>query len=305
MVSYIASNTMSGSHSHAREASPERERAMIDRRTFFSASLGLAATATLAACDEESSEESADEELTVLTVAASPIPHAKILTEFVQPLLAEQGIDLKVSKFTDYVQPNEVVWNNEIDANYFQHSNYLHNYNAENNEELVAVAKIHYEPFGIYAGKSNDLANIADGAEIAIPNDTANEARALLLLQANGIIALSNPEDLSVTPSDIVENPHNVTFREVEAADTPHVLEDVDFAAINGNYALEAGLHSSDALVLEAAEGAAFEEYANIIATTPDKKDDERIAALVAAMQTDDFKTYLEENFGEDVLPAF
>lgn len=280
---------------------------MLTRRTFVGSTLGLAATAVLAACgssaDEGNASEAADAQ--VLTVAATPEPHAKILNEFAAPILAEQGITLEVTEFTDYVQPNEVVWNNEIDANYFQHINYLRDYNAENNEELVSVAKIHYEPFGIYAGKSNDLANIPDGAEIAVPNDTTNEARALLLLQANGIITLSDPEDLSATPNDIVENPHNVVVREIEAAATPRALEDVDFAAINGNYALEAGLHSADALVLEEAEGVAFEEYANIIATTPDKENDERIAALVAALQTDEFKAYLEENFGEDVQPAF
>ncbi len=281
---------------------------MITRRSFVSASLSLAATATLAACGGNSSSDAATDDAassSVLTVAATPEPHAKILNEFAAPILAEQGIELQVTEFTDYVQPNEVVWNNEIDANYFQHINYLRDYNEQNNEELVAVAKVHYEPFGIYAGKSSDLSNIPDGAEIAVPNDTTNEARALLLLQANGIITLSDPENLAATPNDIIENPHNVTIREIEAAATPRALEDVDFAAINGNYAIEAGLTSADALVLEAAEGIAFEEYANVIVTRPELKDDTRVLALVEALSTEEFKAYLEENYGEDVQAAF
>ncbi|MBQ9315808.1 MAG: MetQ/NlpA family ABC transporter substrate-binding protein [Atopobiaceae bacterium] len=279
---------------------------MLTRRNFVTSTLGLAATATLAACGG-SSEPASDgaAESQTLSVAATPEPHAKILTEFAAPKLAEQGIELEVKEFTDYVQPNEVVYNGEIDCNYFQHINYLRDYDEQNGEDLVSVAKIHYEPFGIYAGKSDDLANIADGAVVAVPNDPTNEARALLLLQQEGLITLKNPEDLGATPNDISENPHNIEFREIEAAATPRALEDVDFAAINGNYAIEAGLHATDALVLEEASGIAFEEYANIICTSADKENDERIAALVAVLQTDEFKAYLEENFGEDVLPAF
>jgi D-methionine transport system substrate-binding protein len=279
---------------------------MLTRRNFVTSTLGLAATATLAACGG-SSEPASDgaAESQTLSVAATPEPHAKILTEFAAPKLAEQGIELEVKEFTDYVQPNEVVYNGEIDCNYFQHINYLRDYDEQNGEDLVSVAKIHYEPFGIYAGKSDDLANIADGAVVAVPNDPTNEARALLLLQQEGLITLKDPEDLGATPNDISENPHNIEFREIEAAATPRALEDVDFAAINGNYAIEAGLHATDALVLEEASGIAFEEYANIICTSADKENDERIAALVAVLQTDEFKAYLEENFGEDVLPAF
>lgn len=279
---------------------------MLTRRNFVSSAFGLTAVATLAACGGGASEGAdSGAELKVLTVAATPEPHAKILNEFAAPKLKDKGIDLQVTEFTDYVQPNEVVFNGEIDANYFQHINYLRDYNEQNNEDLVSVAKIHYEPFGIYAGKSDDLANIADGAEVAVPNDPTNEARALLLLQQAGLITLKDPEDLGATPNDISDNPHNITFREIEAAATPRALEDVDFAAINGNYALEAGLHAADAIVLEEASGIAFEEYANVIVTSSDKENDERIAALVAVLTTDDFKAYLEENFGEDVLAAF
>ncbi len=271
---------------------------MLTRRNFVTSSLALAASAALGACGRPTASST-------LSVAATPEPHAKILTEFAAPKLAEQGIELEVREFTDYVQPNEVVFNGEIDCNYFQHVNYLRDYNEQNNEDLVAVAKIHYEPFGIYAGKSDDLENIAEGAVIAVPNDPTNEARGLLLLQQEGLITLDDPENLAATPNDIVENPHGITFHEIEAAATPRALEDMDFAAINGNYALEAGLHASDALVLEEASGIAFEEYANVICTSSDKADDERVAALVAVLTTDDFKAYLKENFDEDVLPAF
>ena len=277
---------------------------MLTRRSFASATLGIAATASLAACGGAQTDAVATDS-NVLTVAATPEPHAKILNEFAAPLLAEQGITLEVTEFTDYVQPNEVVFNGELDANYFQHINYLRDYNEQNNENLVSVAKIHYEPFGIYAGKSNDISKIADGAVVAVPNDPTNEARALLLLQQAGLITLKDPNDLGATPKDISDNPHNIEFREIEAAATPRALEDVDFAAINGNYAIEADLHAADALVLEEASGIAFEEYANIICTSSDKENDERIAALVAVLTTDDFKAYLKDNFGEDVLPAF
>ena len=288
----------------------------ISRRVFVGAGLGVLSSLGLAACG--GSQQPATSAATTaaatgaasgaasktLSVAASPEPHAKILTEFVAPKLAEKGITLQVREFTDYVQPNEVVFNGELDANYFQHINYLRNYNEENNENLVSVAKIHYEPFGIYAGKSSDLSQIADHAVIAVPNDPTNEARALLLLQTAGLITLKDPEDLKATPKDIADNPHNIEFREIEAAATPRALEDVDFAAINGNYALEAGKHASDALVLEAASGIAFEEYANVIATRPELEKDERIVALVEVLTSSDFADYLSKNFGQDVLPA-
>jgi len=291
----------------------------ISRRDFLAASFGLVATGALAACGGGSSSSAAasaaDASATssaaadaaaskVLTIAATPEPHAKILTEFAAPALAEKGIELQVKEFTDYVQPNEVVWNGEIDANYFQHVAYLNDYNEKNGESLVVVAKAHYEPYGIYAGKSSDLANIADGAEIAVPNDPSNEARALLLLQQAGLITLKNPDDIAATPNDIVDNPHNIKFREIEAAATPRALQDVDFAAVNGNYAIEAGLHASDALVVEKASDAVLDQYANIIATRPELASDERLLALAEVLASADFAAYLEKNFGQDVLPV-
>ena len=239
-----------------------------------------------------------------LTVAASPTPHAKILSEFAAPKLKDQGIELTVKEYTDYIIPNQVTSSGEVDANYFQHINYLDNYNEKNGTDLVGVAAIHYEPFGIYAGTSSDLLSIADGAQIAVPNDPTNEGRALLLLQQEKIIRLSNPNDLEATATSVADNPHNVRLVEVEAAAVPRQLQDVNFAVINGNYAIEAGMHASDALAVESAQGVAVQQYANYIVTTPDKKDDERIAALVKVLTSDDFKKYLSNAYGKDVLPV-
>lgn len=239
-----------------------------------------------------------------LTVAASPTPHAKILGEFAAPKLKDQGIELTVKEYTDYIIPNQVTSSGEVDANYFQHINYLDNYNEKNGTDLVGVAAIHYEPFGIYAGTSSDLLSIADGAQIAVPNDPTNEGRALLLLQQEKIIRLSNPNDLEATATSVADNPHNVRLVEVEAAAVPRQLQDVNFAVINGNYAIEAGMHASDALAVESAQGVAVQQYANYIVTTPDKKDDERIAALVKVLTSDDFKKYLSDAYGKDVLPV-
>lgn len=239
-----------------------------------------------------------------LTVAASPTPHAKILSEFAAPKLKDQGIELTVKEYTDYIIPNQVTSSGEVDANYFQHINYLDNYNEKNGTDLVGVAAIHYEPFGIYAGTSSDLLSIADGAQIAVPNDPTNEGRALLLLQQEKIIRLSNPNDLEATATSVADNPHNVRLVEVEAAAVPRQLQDVNFAVINGNYAIEAGMHASDALAVESAQGVAVQQYANYIVTTPDKKDDERIAALVKVLTSDDFKKYLSDTYGKDVLPV-
>lgn len=285
----------------------------ISRRSLVKgifAGLGVVAVGGLTACGNTtapagSNAGSAPAETVTLTVAASPTPHAEILNDFAAAKLAEQGIELKVKEYTDYILPNKDTTSGEVDANYFQHINYLNNYNAENDTDLVSVGLIHYEPMAVYAGKSDDLENIADGAIIAVPNDPTNEGRALLLLQDKGLITLTDPENLEATPKDIAENPHNLEFQELEAAAVPRALDSVDFAVINGNYAIEAGYHVKDALAHEEAGTTAVEQYANIICTTPEKEDDEAVKALVAVLQSDDFKTYLEENYGEDVLPAF
>ena len=285
---------------------------MLTRRNFIGTGLAALAATTLAACGNSGSSSSSSSSAAsdsaqsqTLTVAASPSPHAEILNNFAAPTLKEQGIDLQTKEYTDYIIPNQVTSSGEVDANYFQHINYLNNYNDENGADLVGVAAIHYEPFGIYAGKSSDLANIADGAQIAVPNDPTNEGRALLLLQQENLITLKDPDNLEATPVDIAENPHNLQFVEVEAAAVPRQLQDVDFAVINGNYAIEAGFHVKNAVAVESKEGKAVEQYANYIVTTPDKKDDDRIAALVSVLTSDDFKQYLSDTYGQDVLPAF
>ena len=283
----------------------------FSRRDFLKASfagLGVVTLGGLTACGNSgggAASGSAASGATTLTVAASPTPHAEILTKFAAPALKEQGIELKVKEYTDYIQPNRDTTSGAVDANYFQHINYLDNYNKENGTDLVSVGLIHYEPMAVYAGKSSDLAAIADGATIAIPNDPTNEGRALLLLQDQGLITLKDKANLEATPNDIADNPHNIQFQEVEAAAVPRTLDSVDFAVINGNYAIEAGYHVKDALAHEESGSTAVEQYANIICTAKDKEDDASVKALVDVLQSDDFKAYLEENYGEDVLPAF
>ena len=279
----------------------------ITRRTLL-ASTALLATGALAACGggNGGSNDAASEGGATLTVAASPSPHAEILNDFAAPLLAEQGVTLEVKEYTDYILPNQDTTSGEVDCNYFQHLNYLNNYNEENGTDLVSVGKIHFEPMAVFPGKSSDLAAIPDGATITVPNDATNEGRALLLLQEQGIITLAEDAGVTATPNDIVDNPHNVEFIEQEAAMLPSTLADADFSVINGNYFIDAGLTLDDSVAHESADSEAIKnEYANVIVTTPDKAEDERIAALVAALTTDDFKTYLAETFGDAVQPAF
>ncbi len=280
--------------------------AFLSRRSLIvsaCAGLSLLALGGLTACGGSGAAGSADD--SVITVAASPAPHAQILTDFAAPRLAEQGIELKVKEYTDYIQPNKDTASGAVDANYFQHITYLENSNAENGTDLVSAGLIHYEPFAVYAGTSSDLNAIADGATIAIPNDPTNEGRALLLLQDLGLISLSDPDNLEATPKDIKDNPHNIKFQELEAAALPRALSSVDFAVINGNYAIEAGHHVSDALAHESSDSLAVEKYANIICVAKGSEDKKAVRALVEVLTSEDFKSYLEEHYGEDVLPAF
>ena len=286
----------------------------IDRRSFLKASfagLGVVALGGLTACGNSGAGAAAgsaagDAAKTTLTVAASPSPHAEILNDFAAPKLAEQGIELKVKEYTDYILPNQDTTSGAVDANYFQRINYLNNYNEENGTDLVNAGKVHFEPMGVFAGKSSDLKNIADGATIAVPNDPTNEGRALLILQDQGLIKLSDDAGITATKNDIVENPHNIEIVEQEAASLPATLQDSDFAIINGNYAIDAGLSLKDAVASEDPQSDVIQkEYANIICTTSDKKDDKAIKALVDVLQTDDFKKYLDETFDGAVLPAF
>ncbi len=231
-----------------------------------------------------------------ITVAASPTPHAEILAQ-VTDVLAEQGYELVIEEFTDYVQPNLVVDAGDIDANFFQHKPYLDDFNKEKGTKLVSVASIHYEPLAIYAGKSSDLASIPDGASIAVPNDTTNEARALLLLETNGLIKIREGAGLAATKNDIAENPHNIEIVELEAAQVSRVISEVDFAVLNGNYALAAGLNIGDAVAKEEQESEAAQTYANILVVKEGNEGREDIQALVEALKSDKVKQYINETY--------
>ena len=258
-----------------------------------------------ASTSEAASEETTDLAGTTLKVAASPTPHAEILNA-AKDILAEQGITLEVVEFSDYVQPNLVTESGEVDANYFQHTPYLESFNEENGTHLVSVGAIHYEPFGIYPGKSSDLANIADGATIAVPNDTTNEARALQLLAAQGLITVRDGAGLTATVNDITENPHNLQIEEIEAAQLPRTVQDVDFAVINGTYAMEAGFSvGKDALATEDASSEAAQTYANVLVVKEGNENNPAIQALLKALQSDEVKNYIDQTYDGAVVAIF
>ncbi len=243
-------------------------------------------------------------ELTKLIVGASPAPHAEILNA-AKEILAQKGYDLQVMEYVDYIQPNLALESGDLDANYFQHLPYLESFNEENGTDLVSAAAIHYEPFGIYAGKTASLDALADGAVVAVPNDTSNEARALLLLEAQGLIKLKEGADLTVTKNDIVENPKNLELYEVEAAQIPRVIEDVDIAVINGNYAIEAGFKVADALAVEDSESIAAATYGNVIAVRNGEENDPAVQALIEALKSDEVKKFMEDTYEGAVVPLF
>lgn len=240
----------------------------------------------------------------VITVGASPSPHAEIL-EAIKPELEAQGYELKVVEYSDYVQPNVALSEGDLDANYFQHLPYLENYNTENGTDLASAGAIHFEPMGLYAGKSSDITNVPDGAKIAVPSDATNEARALLLLQDQGVIKLADGVGLEATANDIVENPHNVELVEVEAAAVPRSLQDVDFGVINGNYALSAGLDTSATLASEGADSEAAQTYANIIAVRSGDENSEKTQALLKALTSDTARKFIEGTYKGSVIPVF
>ncbi len=238
-----------------------------------------------------------------IKIGATPSPHAEIL-EFAKDKLAAAGINIEVVVYNDYVQPNLAVDQGELQANYFQHQPYLDDFNAEKGTKVVSAGAIHYEPFGIYAGKSKDLSNVSDGAKIAVPNDTTNEARALLLLQDNGLIKLKDGVGLKATKQDIVENPHNLDILEVEAAQIPRSVDSVDFAAMNGNYAIDAGFKPSDALVQEKADSEAAKTYANIIAVNEKDKEAEWTKKLVEVLSSEDVKNFITNKYEGGVIAS-
>lgn len=242
---------------------------------------------------------------TTITVAASPVPHAEIL-EVAGEILAQADITLKVVEFTDYIQPNKATENGEVDANYFQHGPYLENFNEENGTHLVSVASIHYEPLGLYPGKTKSLDELADGAQIGVPNDTTNEARALQLLAAQGLITLKEGAGLTATKNDIAENPKNLEIVEMEAAQLPRQLASLDMAVINGNYATEAGFSSAaDALAAEDADSEAAQTYANVLVVKEGNEETPATKALIAALKSQTVKDYITETYGGAVVAIF
>ena len=238
-----------------------------------------------------------------IKVAASPTPHAEIL-EAAKSILADEGWDLEVTEFEDYVQPNLVVESGDFDANYFQHIPYLESFNEEKGTHLVDAGDIHYEPFGIYPGTKSSLDELEDGDTIAVPNDTTNEARALLLLQANGVLTLKEGAGLTATVNDIESKSKDIKIQELEAAQVPRVLGEVAFAVINGNYAVEAGLSvSDDAIAYEASDSEAAKTYVNIIAVKEGNENNEGIVALVDALKSDEIKDFINEKYNGAVIP--
>ena len=236
-----------------------------------------------------------------IRVGASPSPHAEILNAAKDALL-EKGYELEVVEFTDYILPNTATESGELDANYFQHVPYLDDFNAQNGTHLVSVFGVHIEPMAVFAGKGDTLETLADGATIAVPNDTTNEARALLLLQTLGVITLKEGAGVTATKLDIVENPHNVNILEAEAAQLPLMLPDVDFAVINGNYALGAGLNPiEDSVAIEGSES----PYLNVVVVKEGNENEPFVAALKEVLNSEEIRTFINETYGGAVVAAF
>ena len=259
----------------------------------------VVATSVLCACGASTTDSK------TIVVGASTTPHAEILRQ-IETALAADGYTLVIKEFDDYVMPNTTLDNGELDANYFQHKPYLDDFNAENKTNLSSAAAIHYEPLGIYAGKTKAIAQLKDGAQIAVPNDTTNEARALMLLEAQGLIKVDPAAGFKATVKDITENPKNLKIVEIEAAQLGRSLPDVDLAVINGNYAIKAGLNvATDALAKEEKDSSAATTYANIVAVRTGEETSEKTTALVNALMSDNVKEYINKTYGGAVLPIF
>lgn len=271
---------------------------------------GESTTETTAAVTEattaaETSATTTQQELKVLKVGATPVPHAEIL-KFITPILKEKGIDLQVVEFTDYVQPNLALQNKELDANYFQHVPYLEDFNKKNNTQLSAAVPVHFEPLGLFPGKTKKLEDLKSGDTIAVPNDTTNEARALLLLESAGIIKVKADAGLTATVKDIVENPKKIKITELEAAQISRSLPDVNLAVINGNYALEAGLNAAtDALKSEDKDSLAAKTFANIITVRTGDENREDIKILDEVITSPEVRDYINQQYKGAVVPVF
>lgn len=255
------------------------------------------------AAPADTAEEAPAEDKGSITVAASSTPHAEIL-EKAKEILKKEGWDLEITVFDDYVQPNLVVENGEFDANYFQHIPYLDDFNNEQGTHLINAGGIHYEPFGIYPGTKASLDDLEKGDVIAVPNDTTNEARALLLLEANGVITLKEGAGLAATVKDIEENPKDVQIQELEAAQVSRVKDEVAYVVLNGNYALQAGFSvAKDAIAYETSDSEAAKTYVNVIAVKEGNEATDGIQALINALTSDEIKTYIEDTYDGAVIP--
>lgn len=259
--------------------------------------LALTLTLALAACGGNTGDKT-------IKVGATPAPHAEIL-EVVKDILAEDGWTLEIVEFDDYVLPNTALAEGQLDANYFQHITYMNGFNEEHGISMVSAANVHYEPFGLYAGKTDSIEALADGAQIAVPNDATNEARALLLLEQVGLIKLAEGAGINATKNDIVENSRNLEIVEMKAELLTTTLQDVDMAIINGNYALGAGMNVADALAVEAADGTAGEAYVNVLAVMEGNENSEKIQALVNALLSDEVREFINETYPGAVVPVF
>ena len=281
--------------------------------------IALAATAaltlSLAACSNGNSSSTAenssstaensssDAASTVIRVGASPSPHAEIL-EFAKDQLAEKGYTLEIVEFTDYVMPNVALTEGDLDANFFQHTPYLTNYNESNGTDLVSACKVHFEPMGLYSETLTDVAAVSEGSKVGVPNDPTNEARALNLLEAQGLIKLREGAGLNATPLDIEENPLKLEFVELEAAQLPRNLSEFAIAAINGNYAIEAGILDKG-IVNESSDSASAQEYANILAVRNGELESEKTKALVEVLGSDATREYINTQYQDQFIPVF
>lgn len=281
---------------------------MNNTKKIIALAAAAALTLSLAACSGNNSSSTADNSSsdassTVIRVGASPSPHAEIL-EFAKDQLAAKGYELEIVEFTDYVMPNVALYEGDLDANFFQHTPYLDNYNEQNSTDLVSACKVHFEPMGLYSEILTSVSDVAEGSKVGVPNDPTNEARALNLLEAQGLIKLREGAGLNATPLDIEENPLNLEFVELEAAQLPRNLSEFAIAAINGNYAIEAGILDK-VIVNEAADSESAQEYANILAVQSGEPETDKTKALVEALTSDETREFINTQYEDQFIPVF
>lgn len=267
----------------------------------FAATAVLGAALLISGCGSSSDSSSAGKDAVTLKVAANPVPHAEIL-EQVKPLLAKEGVNLQIVEFTDYIQPNMALQNHEVDANFFANIPYQNNFNRDHGTNFVSFAPVHIEPLAIYSKKIKDLKDLPAGSKVAIPSDPTNSARGLLLLQSAGLVTLKDPTGLTNTPFDVTSNPKNIQIVELEAAQIPRSIDDLDAAVINANYALPAGLNpTKDGLFVEQADS----PYANLVSVNPGDENKPEIKKLAAALQSPEVKKFIQEHYNGAIIPAF